>query len=68
MIKDIRNHAKGIIARPITMYPIDFIAVVTSSVFPGAQRSLAPAHTMYITAMVPTNANIQYCISFAIEM
>jgi|GEM_PF-5733862 len=41
------------------------MAVDTSSTFPGAQISLAPTQTIYMIAMIPTNAKIQYCISCA---
>jgi hypothetical protein len=41
-MKETTNHAKGIIARPTTIYPRDFMAVHTSSVFHGAQSSFAP--------------------------
>lgn len=50
------------------IYPSDFMAVDTSSTFPGAQISFAPIQTIYTIAIIPTQAKIQYCISWAIPV
>lgn len=68
MIKLTINHANGIRASPIIIYPRDFMAVPISSVLPGAHRSFAPTQMIYITAITPTNINIHFCISEAMEV